>query len=77
MGRLDGKVAVNTGAGRGIGRATATRVAAEGASVVANDVDADPVEETATLIRGGRWDRPLGSGAARGRRPAGSVSRCR
>jgi 3-oxoacyl-[acyl-carrier protein] reductase len=51
MGRLDGKVAVITGSGHGIGRATATRFAADGASVVANDVDAEPVEETATLIR--------------------------
>jgi 3-oxoacyl-[acyl-carrier protein] reductase len=51
MGRLEGKVAVITGAGRGIGRATAARFAAEGASVVVNDVDAEPVEETASLIR--------------------------
>lgn len=52
MGRLDGKVAVVTGAGRGIGRATAIRFADEGAAVVVNDVDAEPAHETADLITG-------------------------
>ena len=51
MGRLDGKVAVITGAGRGIGRATAVRFAQEGAAVVVNDVDPDPAEETAAAIK--------------------------
>jgi 3-oxoacyl-[acyl-carrier protein] reductase len=56
VGRLDGKVAVITGAGRGIGRATALRFAQEGAAVVVNDVDADPAGETVKEIQnaGGR-----------------------
>ena len=38
MGRLDGKVAIITGAGSGLGREAAQLFAAEGASVVAMDV---------------------------------------
>jgi 3-oxoacyl-[acyl-carrier protein] reductase len=51
MERLQGKIAVITGAGRGIGRATAVRFAQEGAAVVVNDVDAEPAEETASLVK--------------------------
>ena len=51
MGMLDGKVAILTGSGRGIGAAAAKMFAAEGASVVVSDLDPAPAEETATAIR--------------------------
>ncbi len=54
--RFDGKVALLTGAGSGIGRAVALRLAAEGAVVHGLDVDAAALEETAADARaaGGR-----------------------
>ncbi len=51
MGMIDGKVAILTGAGRGIGAATAKMFGAEGASVVVSDLDPAPAEETAATIR--------------------------
>src|SRR6266581_4797445 len=51
MGLIDGKVAILTGSGRGIGGAAARLFAAEGASVVVSDLDPAPAEETATVIR--------------------------
>ncbi len=49
-GRFAGKVAVITGAGGGIGRATAVRFAGEGARVVATDVQREALGETAALV---------------------------
>ena len=52
MGKLDGKTAIVTGAGRGIGRAIAVKLAAEGANVVVNDLDSAPAAEVVTEIAG-------------------------
>jgi NAD(P)-dependent dehydrogenase (short-subunit alcohol dehydrogenase family) len=49
MGLLDGKVAIITGGGRGIGREHALLMAAEGASVVVNDLGGDGRGEGADL----------------------------
>ena len=50
MTRIDGKVAVVTGAGNGIGRAIARTLAAAGASVMVSDVLTDDGERTVAEI---------------------------
>ncbi len=51
MGTLDGKVALVTGSGRGIGQAVALKLASEGARLVINDLDPEPAHETVELLR--------------------------
>jgi NAD(P)-dependent dehydrogenase (short-subunit alcohol dehydrogenase family) len=67
MGRLEGKVALITGAGSGIGRQASLLFAREGATVVAVDRDKDAADETVALIRGE-------SGAAAGETAPGGAS---
>ena len=49
---LDDKVALVTGAGRGMGRAIALALAGEGASVALSEINAETLEEAATAVRG-------------------------
>jgi 3-oxoacyl-[acyl-carrier protein] reductase len=51
MGTLQGKVALVSGSGRGIGRAIALKLASEGARAVVNDLDREPAEQTVSDIK--------------------------
>ena len=62
-GNLAGKIALITGSGRGIGKALALKFAREGASVVVNDLDNEPAQETVKEIQslGGKAIAVVGS----------------
>jgi 3-oxoacyl-[acyl-carrier protein] reductase len=50
MSTLEGKVAIVSGSGRGIGRAVALKLGSEGAQVVVNDMDPEPAKETVAKL---------------------------
>jgi dihydroanticapsin dehydrogenase len=74
LGRLDGKACVVTGAGSGIGRATAQKLAEEGGRVVCVDIAADAVEATAADI--GSAAVPVAADVSRRSECTAFVERC-
>jgi NAD(P)-dependent dehydrogenase (short-subunit alcohol dehydrogenase family) len=63
-GRFEGRTAVVTGAGSGIGKATTLRLLAEGATVVASDISAPRLEELAAEVGSDRLKTVAGDVAA-------------
>lgn len=56
MRKLEGRVALVSGSGRGIGRAIALKLASEGARIVVNDLDAEPTHAVVEEIRAAGGD---------------------
>lgn len=65
-GKLDGRVALVSGSGRGIGREIALKLASEGARLVVNDLDADPANDTAEAIRAAGGEAVVCAGSVTG-----------
>jgi NAD(P)-dependent dehydrogenase (short-subunit alcohol dehydrogenase family) len=76
MNRLQGKVALVTGAARGLGLAIAKRFVEEGASVVLNDLDADATEKAAAPLGGIAFAADVADSAAVARMFAAVSARC-
>lgn len=74
MGRLTGRVAIVTGSGRGIGRATALLFAREGARVVVNDIDAGPARAVGEEIAAAGGHGHVVAGDAADPRVAGQLA---
>jgi 3-oxoacyl-[acyl-carrier protein] reductase len=56
MGKIDNKVALITGSGRGIGRAVALKLASEGAKIIVNDLDDGPANDVVAEIKAAGGD---------------------
>ena len=50
MGRLDGKIALVTGGGSGLGKSAAIHMAEEGASIIVSDINLETATETVETI---------------------------
>ncbi len=74
MGRFDGKVAIITGAGRGIGAAHARLLAAEGAAVVVNDLGGDATGDGADVTPAQQVVEEINASGGRAVVNGGSVS---